>query len=126
MREAGETVSLTREERTWRSTSNSVQRIGKPSSEDRSEADSQSSWPTRVACCQSAKEGGAPASAVRAGEGAGGLVDEVVADIKSDRPSMKEVGISRRHNGEALGSAIEAMKHAAGSVDSRAPAEAAV
>ncbi len=72
-----------------------------------------------------AKEGGALASVMRAGDGAGGLVDELVADITSDRPSMKEIGISRQHKDQALASAIEAMKHAAGIVEAKAPAEAA-
>jgi hypothetical protein len=72
-----------------------------------------------------AKEGGALAGVMRAGDGAGGLVDEVVADIRSDRPSMKELGISRQRKDEALASAIEAMTHAAGIVEAKAPAEAA-
>ncbi len=72
-----------------------------------------------------AKEGGALASVMRAGDGAGGLVDELVADIKSDRPSMKEIGISRQHKDQALASAIEAMKHAASIVEATAPGEAA-
>jgi hypothetical protein len=72
-----------------------------------------------------AKEGGALASVMRAGDGAGGLVDELVADIKSDRPSMKEIGIHRQPKDQALSSAIEAMKHAASIVEAKAPAEAA-
>ena len=38
---------------------------------------------------------------------------------------MREVGISRQPKGEALASAIEGMKHAAGIVEAKAPAEAA-
>ena len=71
-----------------------------------------------------AKEGGALASVMRGGDGSGGLVDELVADIRSDRPSMKEVGITRQPKDQALASAIQAMKHAASIVEAKAPAEA--
>jgi hypothetical protein len=72
-----------------------------------------------------AKEGGALASVMRAGDGAGGLVDELVADIRSDRPSRKEIGIKRQPKDQALASAIDAMKAAAAVVEAKAPAEAA-
>lgn len=72
-----------------------------------------------------AREGGALAGVMRTGDGAGGLVDELVADIRSDRPSMKEVGISRQPKDKALASAIEAMKHAVSIVEAKAPGEAA-
>ena len=71
------------------------------------------------------KEGGALARVLGAGDGAGGLVDEVVADVRADRPSMKEIGISRQPKDKALASAIDGMKHAAGIVEAKAPAEAA-
>ena len=72
-----------------------------------------------------AKEGGALASIMRAGDGAGGLVDELVADIRSDRPSRKEIGIKRQPKDQALASAIDAMKSAVAVVEAKAPAEAA-
>lgn len=72
-----------------------------------------------------AKEGGALASVMRAGDGAGGLVDELVADIRSDRPSRKEIGIKRQPKDQALAAAIDAMKAAVAVVEAKAPAEAA-
>ena len=70
-----------------------------------------------------AKEGGALASVMRGGDGAGGLVDELVADIRSDRPSMREVGIQRQSKDKALAASIEAMKAAVAVVQEKAPAE---
>lgn len=72
-----------------------------------------------------AKEGGALASVMRAGDGSGGLVDELVADIRSDRPSRKEIGIKRQPKDQALASAIDAMKAAVAVVEAKAPSEAA-
>ncbi len=72
-----------------------------------------------------AKEGGALASVMRGGDGTGGLVDELVADITSDRPSMKEIGISRQPKDQTLDSAIESMTEAVSVVEAKAPDEAA-
>ena len=72
-----------------------------------------------------AKEGGALAGVMRSGDGAAGLVDELVADIQSDRPSMKEVGLARQPKDQALASAISAMTQAVSVVEAKAPAEAA-
>lgn len=72
-----------------------------------------------------AKEGGALAGVMRAGDGAGGLVDELVADIASDRPSVKEIGISRQPKDQALSAAITSLIQAVAVVEAKAPDEVA-
>jgi hypothetical protein len=68
------------------------------------------------------KEGGALTSIMR-GDGAGGLVDEVAADIRSDRPAMRDVGIRRQSREQALSGAIAAMTDAVATVETHAPGE---
>lgn len=71
-----------------------------------------------------AKEAAALAGILSAGDGAGGLVDEVAAAIGRDRPAMGDLGLRRRPRDEVLTSSVEAMRHAVSVVHTTSPEEA--